>query len=228
MASQEPPIDDIKNYGDKRKRAMISLACENCRSSHLKCDGAHPCLQCRKRKTSCVYSVPKRRGRKPINKETDLLNNGLPRIKNEMEKNDSPNAIWKNPTKFASSSVSTPSPQNSVQSPNAMVAMEVPETPTQYSQKPQAPNPPAASGLQLTVDPYTQHLALCSTLSAYLSVYVKYLHFIHPFFKIPNSGSLALSLISVPFEQQSRKERIYNMALNTILALGKQFFFQYP
>jgi len=102
-----------------------------------------------------------------------------------------------------------------------MTAMDVPETPpVQFIQKPSAPNPGSNNGLQLTVDPYTQHLALCSTLSAYLSVYVKYLHFIHPFFKIPNSGSLALSLISVPFEQQSRKERIYNMALNTILALG--------
>ena len=205
---------------------MITLACENCRSSHLKCDGANPCQPCRKRKTNCVYSVPKRRGRKPSNKETDLLNNGLPRIKSEMEKNDSPNAIWKNPTKFASSSVSTPSPQNSVQSPSAMtMATELLENPTQYIQKPQTPNPPSASGLQLTIDPYTQHLALCSTLSAYLSVYVKYLHFIHPFFKIPNSGSLALSLISVPFEQQSRKERIYNMALNTILALGNYDFY---
>jgi hypothetical protein len=145
-----------------------------------------------------------------------------------MEKNDSPNAIWKNPTKFSSSPGSTPSPQNSVQSPNNMTgAMEVPETPAQFIQKPST-NPGNTSGLQLTVDPYTQHLALCSTLSAYLSVYVKYLHFIHPFFKIPNSGSLALSLISVPFEQQSRKERIYNMALNTILALGNQFFFRYP
>jgi hypothetical protein len=144
----------------------------------------------------------------------------MPRIKSEMEKNDSPNAIWKNPTKFSASPGSTPSPQNSVQSPNNMTgAMEVPETPAQFIQKPST-NPGNTSGLQLTVDPYTQHLALCSTLSAYLSVYVKYLHFIHPFFKIPNSGSLALSLISVPFEQQSRKERIYNMALNTILALG--------
>jgi hypothetical protein len=221
MASQEPQIEDYKNHADKRKRSMISLACENCRTSHLKCDGAHPCVQCRKRKGNCVYSIPKRRGRKPINKEMDLLNNGLPYIKSEMEKNDSPNAIWKNPTKFASSPVSTPSPQNSVQSPNNMTgAMEVPETPAQFIQKPSIPNPGNTSGLQLTVDPYTQHLALCSTLSAYLSAYVKYLHFIHPFFKIPNSGSLALSLISVPFEQQSRKERIYNMALNTILALG--------
>jgi hypothetical protein len=67
--------------------------------------------------------------------------------------------------------------------------------------------------------PYNQ-LNLCQVLSTYLNVYMKYLHFLHPYFKIPRDGATALSLISVPFDAQTRKEKIYNMALNTILALG--------
>jgi hypothetical protein len=70
--------------------------------------------------------------------------------------------------------------------------------------------------------PFSQ-ISLCNTLSNYLNVYWKYLHFIHPYFKIPKDGAMALSLISVPFDLQSHKERIYNMALNTILALGMIF-----
>jgi hypothetical protein len=70
--------------------------------------------------------------------------------------------------------------------------------------------------------PFNQ-ISLCQTLSNYLNVYWKYLNFIHPYFKIPKDGAMALSLISVPFDLQSQKERIYNMALNTILALGMTF-----
>lgn len=49
----------------KRKRTITSLACENCRSSHLKCDGNVMCSNCKRRNLKCTYSESKRRGRKP-------------------------------------------------------------------------------------------------------------------------------------------------------------------
>lgn len=45
--------------------SLLTRACDNCRSSHTKCDGAERCLNCARKNLTCVYSKAKRRGRKP-------------------------------------------------------------------------------------------------------------------------------------------------------------------
>eukprot|EP01122_Echinamoeba_exundans_P011059 TRINITY_DN4276_c0_g1_i1.p1 TRINITY_DN4276_c0_g1~~TRINITY_DN4276_c0_g1_i1.p1 ORF type:complete len:721 (+),score=115.81 TRINITY_DN4276_c0_g1_i1:48-2210(+) len=75
------------------RNAILTRACDNCRSSHTKCDGAERCLNCSRKNLACIYSKAKRRGRKPARQEdalsvadsmdlaTDLLNH--PIISNE-------------------------------------------------------------------------------------------------------------------------------------------------
>jgi hypothetical protein len=41
----------------KRKRHVIALACEPCRTSHTKCDGSMPCGRCVKRRLQCDFCL---------------------------------------------------------------------------------------------------------------------------------------------------------------------------
>jgi len=202
----------------KRKRAMISLACENCRASHLKCDGNIQCNQCRKRKITCTYSKPKRRGRKPIMKDPrndEPISTEKPVLDPFANPAVSPQPLQR-PLSTGKIDFSSIPPNSNFTVPNAS------EMPPNEIDNNLAfiPGSNQLANLNLALaSPYNQ-FNLCQTLSTYLNVYLKYLHFVHPYFKIPRDGAMALSLISVPFDLQSHKERIYNMALNTILALG--------
>src|SRR4051794_10350999 len=50
---------------EKLESTMASAACDYCRSLHLKCDrNLNTCNQCSKREQKCLYSPPKKRGRK--------------------------------------------------------------------------------------------------------------------------------------------------------------------
>lgn len=66
MSLQDSDDGSVKK---KRKRSMVSVACENCRSSHLKCDGTPRCGNCKRKNLNCTYSESKRRGRKPLTKD---------------------------------------------------------------------------------------------------------------------------------------------------------------
>lgn len=59
--------DDADDSSDRpgEQRRATNIACDYCRTNHLKCNGAKTCSQCKKRELSCVYPQPKKRGPKP-------------------------------------------------------------------------------------------------------------------------------------------------------------------
>jgi hypothetical protein len=50
---------------ETRKKRTLNLACNFCKSRHLKCDGNYPCVQCISRSEECLFITNMKRGRKP-------------------------------------------------------------------------------------------------------------------------------------------------------------------
>ena len=62
-AAEEEAADSSESPSDSKRAAPI--ACDYCRTNHLKCNGAVRCSHCKKRDLHCVYPIPKKRGPKP-------------------------------------------------------------------------------------------------------------------------------------------------------------------
>lgn len=78
IKSSEVKPKKRNNYKKKAKKLVVKekappkdmtiTACDHCKHHHRKCDKAQPqCSECTKHNITCVYSVPKKRGRKQKN-----------------------------------------------------------------------------------------------------------------------------------------------------------------
>lgn len=56
--------ESSESPGSDSKRSA-PIACDYCRTNHLRCNGTKTCSQCKKRDLDCVYPTPKKRGPKP-------------------------------------------------------------------------------------------------------------------------------------------------------------------
>lgn len=49
-----------------KRKPRVSLACEQCRTRKVRCDGQNPCSGCRHSGTSCVYRSPRREKKQAV------------------------------------------------------------------------------------------------------------------------------------------------------------------
>lgn len=199
-----------KSQPKKRKRSMVSLACESCRSSHFKCDGETPCANCKKRNYECIYSESKRRGRKPNSKDKQDVE--LKKVKKELitlknERDYLKEKILSQGTTLKGEEFG----QKTLENRNIHPFIFTPNIGSYYHIPP-FPQEKLYSSLLFSSEK-VDHI-----LDQYIGAYAEYTHFLFPYIEIPD-GSAASKLIS-DFTVFSTKQKLESIIINSILSIG--------
>lgn len=161
--------DDVSSK-KKRKRSMVSVACENCRSSHLRCDGTTRCSHCCRKNLTCTYSESKRRGRKPIKESSPKKKESI----GEVHKDS-----WKLPTNSPTSNLQSlyDAATGQKMSPTSMI------NPFAGVQSICIPN-------YLTIPFAPSQASIQAVITRHIEIYTSYCSFLFPQLQMPLSNHI--------------------------------------
>lgn len=198
-----------KTQPKKRKRSMVSHACQSCRASHFKCDGQNPCANCKKRNYECIYLESKRRGRKPNSKNNNNIE--LKNLKKELMTVTSERDYLKEQFLNQNSNISNEekSIENQfIYSSTTMISQNIgPIYP--LFQYPYERSYPSLQFFKGDIN----HM-----LDEYIGAFKEYTYFLFPYIEIP-SRSKALQLIT-DFKPCSKNQKLEFIILNAVLSIG--------
>lgn len=184
----------VKNKTSKKmitkRTTKAAQACDNCKRSHLKCDGEIVCSRCKKLDYECNYSDSKKRGPKPASGSSsltrrDVQQNNLQqllflnaRLEQEIKHLQSQVAFWEAKYRLAENIL--------IQQPPTLPPPGISQSLPYHNPLPQVPYPHQSSipGLASHPSPYSAY----TTASTSTSSMPNYPSSAHPSF----SGSNAL------------------------------------
>lgn len=225
FSSADNSTDGSKESTPTNKRRKItSLACENCRSSHLKCDGLETCGSCTRKGLICVYPESKRRGRKPSSSKI-LKNDSNKKCKiedfqfstkfnNKFKNQDNANSN-ENLTYINTNLQSNPHPSLNTDSHEKFNYIN------QYDHSDILKR--TYSSLFPSYGVLSQQDIL-KFIYITTNVYSKYCLFLFPFIHI-SDPLVAIQYLSTPINILSREDKIHYGGINAVLAIGKYYKF---
>lgn len=212
--SAEGGSKDNKMTNNKRRK-ITTLACENCRSSHLKCDGAETCGSCTRKGLTCVYPESRRRGRKPSKILTDESNK---KCKIE-DFQFSTRLNQKNRDNTESNDHITYIPPQYHQNPLPSLNLFPLHDKSHYMYHNFAD---IQNYSQSSLSSYNilSHQDTSKFIYTITNIYSHYCIFLFPFIQL-SDPLVALQYLSTPINMLSKEDKIHYGGINAVLAIGK-------
>lgn len=186
----------------KRKRKISSIACDNCRVSHLKCDSTEMCSNCKRKNLSCTYSKSKRRGRLPSGSVKGY-------------KIETPKTLSRNSFDIEEHKINDNSQCSSPLYFNGNINIKTNQISAKLTYiKHMYPSLYVCKNQSEAYDHIIELIDLAT------KIYTKYTQFLFPFIQLPIESKEIFNHITVPIFECVRIDRVHFSGLNAILAIG--------